>query len=609
MRTTAILAGAVLASGAAAQVAERAVDPESGHTYVRSEQPLTVYDAEALARALGGTLVAIGSQAEETFLLENFGGSEGYWIGLEYPREQWVTGENAEFTHWATGEPDGGGSEPFTLLNWGEPGAWVDASGDSETQRFRALIELAKGVTPGTPPATLGVSIARRGVLLCAIQDLTAKDLESSRHPNLNALWKRSAWSSDAGADSSGDPLAGLGMVVWSVGSAKSRLTSADTSRVVRSGNENLLSRIERVRPEVTTVVLFDDSSLTGLLMDGRVDVRVSTASRRKGGSQAPLADALARATPLCIVAAWTNMRTPGDEEPSASSRAKDLAAIDAELGTLLSAVQARPGYASEEWWIAVAGLTPGKPPRAGDLRARTAVPVCLVAPGTAPREWLGELALVDLAPSALAHLGIEARRSWQLDGRALALDVRARFGENLIVNGGAEAQFGWSTGPASLITGWRMLAPFRVARHAADAAKELGLSYFQDDAEGLARIEQSIDLGAFASDIDRGAVRFRLAGWLGTRGKFEASIECAVEFLGETGRTLERAVLGPVGQAERRGAGAEKSDASESPSAREVAGRVPRRARAARIVLSASGPSGVGQTMADDLSLILERE
>ncbi|NOT30762.1 MAG: hypothetical protein HOP15_09990 [Planctomycetes bacterium] len=627
MQPSVFLAVAVLASGGGAhvrQAAERAVDPESGHTYVRSAEPLSVYDAEVLARELGGALVAIGSAEEETFLLENFGALESYWIGLEFPRERWVTGEPLGFAHWAPAEPNDGPGAPFTLMNSDEPGAWLDASGAVDTQRYRALIEFSKGVAPGPTPLNLAARRAGRGVLLCAIQGLTAKELESARTPNLNALWKSSAWSFDAGADGSGDPLAGLGMLLLGVGSAKSRLASGGPASsnpigATRGGSENLLTRIEGMHPDVSTIALLDDAALAGILLDGKIDVRLSNASPRKGGSQAPLSEVLARAAPLCVVAAWTKIAMPGAEEGGNEDRAdadrsKDLAAIDKELGALLQTLRARAEYAEEQWWIAVAGLAPvaNKKAKADDLRARTGVPLCLLAPSAPPGEILGEVALVDLVPSALRHLGIETRTSWMLDGRALTLAAPLVLGTNLLVNGGAEAQFGWVGGAFPVLTGWRTLAPFRRARHdpAEPGPPERGQSHFQGVGDGLARIEQTIDLRSLAADVERGAVRFRLAGWLGVRRQSQASIECALEFLNEQRKVLERVVLGPVGVNEMRAdLGSEKGVALEGFIERQASGRIPRRARAARIVLAASGPAGVAETMADELSLVLERE
>jgi hypothetical protein len=575
-------------------VAERAVDPTSGHAYVRTGAVLSLLEAEAVARAAGAHLVAIESAGEEQFLLENFGGAEAYWIGLEFPRERWASGAELAFTHWAPGEPDGGASEPFTLLSWGEPGLWVDASGAAETQRFRALLEFpADAAVPETLPAP---ELPRaRGVLLCAIQGLSAKDLENPRLPHLQALRARSAWTLDAAGDASADPLAGLGALLWGVGADKSRLSLAEPASAARAAFPHLVERVEHARPDVATVALLDDRVLAGAVLDGRVDLRSAEASARRGGRPELAREALARAAPLCVVATWTDLA--GSVKPA--SRAKELAAIDAELGALLEALGARPNASEEAWWIAVAGVDPAPPPkgREDDARARTAVPLVLSAPGLAAGEILGEVALVDLVPSALAFLGIEPRLAWQLDGRVLALDAPARYGVNLLVNGDGEAQYGWSAGAQPYLPGWRQLAPFRLARHdERSRTPARGQSYFQGAGGELARMEQSVDLRALLTDVQRDAVRFRLTGRLGARGR-AATITCTLQFLGERGKPLERFELAPE---------AADEGVTNREHALEVTGRVPRHARAARVILEARG--AVNRSFADELALVFER-
>jgi hypothetical protein len=586
-------------------VAERATNAENGHAYVRTSDALTLIEADALARTMGGTLVSIGSAAEETFLLENFGASEGYWIGLEFPRETWNSGEKVVFAHWFTGEPSGGALEPFTVLNWGEPGGWGDTLGNAEKERYRALIEFETGA-PSAVPA-LPARAENRGVLLLAIQDLAPKDLENARLPNLNELWKRSAWSFDAAADGSGDPLASLGLLAWGVGSPKSRLASATPKDAAQQTNENLLARLEDLLPRVTTASLLDDANASGVLMDGRIDLRVSNASPRKGGSAAPIADALARPTPSCLLASWTDLAR-GEGNPG--DRAKDLAAIDQELGSLLATLRARPSFAAEEWWIALAGLAPEpvklpKKPSSEDLRARTAVPLCLLAPALPPGEILAEVGLVDVLPSALSFLGVEPRRSFGFDGRALALERAPAFGANLVVNGDAEAQFGYLQSDVTLVTGWRQLGGFQIGRYPSPSLPgdpgpaARGLYFFQGKPE--ARLEQTLDLSALAADVDRGAVSYRLAAQLGFLKASPAALELALEFLNERKKPMERVELAPP-EPGKKEAGLHAAGWT----AREASGRVPRRARVARLVLTTSGGE---DALADGIALVLARE
>jgi len=594
-------------------VAERATDPETGHTYVRTPEALAFADAERVARGMGGTLVSIGSSDEETFLLDNFGAGEGYWIGLEFPRAQWADGTPVAYARWAPGMPSGSAERPFTVLNWDEPGAWGDA-GDAAAERYRALLEFPAGVEPGVVPPLALARRARRGVLLVALHGLAAKELQNPRLPHLHGLLERGAWTFDAGADGSGDALAGLGLLAWGVGSAKSGLASATPEKAARHANENLLSRLERQYPEITTAALFDDAALSGILLDGRIDLRIASASARRGGTSEPVRDALARPTPLCLLAAFTDLALQG-EEASEARRSKEIAAIDRELGALLDGLRARPGFAEEEWWIAVAGLAPpapkaGKPAPEG--RARTAVPLVLVAPDVPPGELRAEVSLADLVPSAMQFLEVAPRASAGLDGRVLTLGARPELGVNLLFNAGAEAQLTYESGAFPLVPGWRVLAPFRLARHSSDTPgpPDCGANFFAGQEERLARMEQTLDLAPLAAEIDRGELRFTLSAWLGSRRQSPATIDLFVEFLNEARKPQDTVHLGPVGLEQRRAAlGVEQGVPRPGFVERSSSGKVPRRARAARIVLLAEGPSGVKETLADALSFVLTRE
>lgn len=591
-----------------AQVAERALDPSTGRTYVRSAEPLTFYDADALARLAGGTLVSLTSAEEETFVLDNFGAEEGYWIGLEFPREAWHSGEPYAFTHWFRGQPDGGAREPFTVLNFGEPGAWGDLAGDAEKELYRALIEFAPGAAPAELPA-LPPRPTKRGVLLLAVQDLSLRELESARLPNLAALWKEAAWTSDAAAEA--DALASLGALVWGVGAAKSRLALERPQEAALQTQESLLARLERALPQVSTAALLDDASASGILMDGRVDLRVAAASARKGGSAEAAAKALALPAPLCVVAAWTRFTVPGAEPEPEARRAQELAAIDQELGALLAALRARPDFAAEDWWIALTGLVPpaakppSKKPTSEELRALGGVPLGLVTKARGPGELLEELALVDLVPSALAHLGLAPRRAFGLDGRALALGRAPEVGLDLVVNGGAEDPPGYAhvTAESPHLTGWRQLGGFRAAPHAAGLAGDpgpevRGRNAFQGRAG--ARLEQTIDLSALAAEIDRGALRYELSALLGLARDTTAGIALELELLTEKRRPIERASLA-LPEPPKKDQGLRRAGWTPL----TLSGRLPRRTRALRLALVAAGP----EALADVVRLVCLRD
>lgn len=68
------------------------------------------YEAQDKALELGGNLVTINDEYEQTWLHTNFDPLNLYWIGLNDAREQgtweWVSGEPVNYTNWMEGAPD-----------------------------------------------------------------------------------------------------------------------------------------------------------------------------------------------------------------------------------------------------------------------------------------------------------------------------------------------------------------------------------------------------------------------------------------------------------------------------------------------------------------------
>jgi glucose/arabinose dehydrogenase len=116
----------------------------NGNEYVLTSGSLTWEQAQAEARRLGGNLVTINDAAEETWLKQTFGSTQGYWIGLTDRRiegqYEWVSGESSAYRNWAPGEPNNfRGNEDFIQMNFGSTSRWND---ESATRRFRGVVEI-----------------------------------------------------------------------------------------------------------------------------------------------------------------------------------------------------------------------------------------------------------------------------------------------------------------------------------------------------------------------------------------------------------------------------------------------------------------------------------
>jgi len=107
----------------------------------------TWQQAQAQAVTLGGNLVTVNDAAENQFLVNTFGGTEGLWIGLTDEVTQgtfkWANGEAVTYTNWSPGQPDNGGNQDYAWTNFQNPGKWDDAGDTVNNFNFRGIIEIA----------------------------------------------------------------------------------------------------------------------------------------------------------------------------------------------------------------------------------------------------------------------------------------------------------------------------------------------------------------------------------------------------------------------------------------------------------------------------------
>lgn len=151
----AFIAGLLALTGTAARV-------EAGPIYQLTSARETWLQAEAEAVSLGGHLVAINDAPEQALVLQLFGGTERFWIGLTDQAVEgtfvWSNGDPVTYTNWLSGEPNNFlGDEDYTIMNKNEAGKWNDVNviGSLDGGPFRGIIEIQQQLSAVPEPGSV----------------------------------------------------------------------------------------------------------------------------------------------------------------------------------------------------------------------------------------------------------------------------------------------------------------------------------------------------------------------------------------------------------------------------------------------------------------------
>ncbi|HEY8404828.1 MAG TPA: choice-of-anchor L domain-containing protein, partial [Flavobacteriales bacterium] len=112
----------------------------NGHTYFRSNVPMTWTEARNAAIDKGAHLLTINSAGEQSWIASQL--SEVIWLGLsDYLAEEnyeWITGEPLSYTNWCGSNPENSEDNDFVFLNPGTGGCW-DNTGNAFTTHYFVL--------------------------------------------------------------------------------------------------------------------------------------------------------------------------------------------------------------------------------------------------------------------------------------------------------------------------------------------------------------------------------------------------------------------------------------------------------------------------------------
>lgn len=286
---------------------------------------------------------------------------------------------------------------------------------------------------PGAPPSgPAGGRIPK--VLVIGIDGVRPDVLAEVATPNIDAL-AADGWYSGrtrtASPSVSGPAWSSMLTGVWP---EKHGVKGNDFAGRRYDDYPDFLTRMERMRPELSTFAAADWLPLMELEggdppISPLVDVRIVLDGYELGWAEADAEIAMRSAGYLADSdpdAAFVYLGNPDETSHRHSSVGAEyreaIGLADAHVGLLVNAVRSRPGYSAEDWLILVSTdhgrRADGS--HGGDSPEEMTTFILAHARSATAGPAYGATFIVDVAVTALSHLGIETEPAWGLDGRTL---------------------------------------------------------------------------------------------------------------------------------------------------------------------------------------------
>ncbi|NNF13514.1 MAG: hypothetical protein HKN72_09830 [Gemmatimonadetes bacterium] len=317
---------------------------------------------------------------------------------------------------------------------------WSEKANAAQRARPGALLKglvglvIALGFGCGTSQSD-SAPARRAKVLLIGIDGVRPDVLAEVQTPNLDALIAAGAYT--AGTTTTTPSVSGpaWSSMLTGVWPEKHGVLSNDFTAPRYDEYPDFLSHLEDVRSELTTVAVAD--WLPIMELDGRralvgpsIDVREALDGYELGWAEADRRGvdfAVSQLQGADPDATFVYLGNPDEASHEAGSIGEEyreaIAMADAEVGRLVRAVQGRGTLESEDWLILVS-TDHGR--RAdgghGGDSPEEMTGFILVSGPSADDVIEGPTYIVDVAVTALAHLGIDPPAAWGLDGRAVGL-------------------------------------------------------------------------------------------------------------------------------------------------------------------------------------------
>jgi predicted AlkP superfamily pyrophosphatase or phosphodiesterase len=295
------------------------------------------------------------------------------------------------------------------------------------------LTEGPRGAAIGQAPTDPQTRVPR--VLLIGIDGVRPDVLAEVETPNLDALIERGAFTDRArtGYPTVSGP--GWSSFLTGVWPEKHGVTDNEFQGKNYDAFPDLFTRIESVRPELETWVAADWLPLVandhnGPVISDAVDTKHVLDGYTEGWAEADERTVLLAETALSLRAPDAMFVYLGNpDETSHQHRSigleyrEAIALADRHVGRLVAAVRARS--TTEEDWLILVSTDHGRTAQGGhggDSPEERTIFYLASGPSVNPGSISEPVFIVDVAVTALTHLGIDIEPGWDLDGRAVGL-------------------------------------------------------------------------------------------------------------------------------------------------------------------------------------------
>ncbi len=282
--------------------------------------------------------------------------------------------------------------------------------------------------TSATPPAKKVVLIGWDGVRV---------DVLAEAHtPNFDRLVARGTFSDAALTRMptvSGPGWSSMVTGVWAVkhGVMGNEFSDNDYERY-----PDFLTRLEQLDPSFKTFALLNWPPLGtpasgGPMIGDGIDIKININGDTVGYGEADLLvcrlgeDELLQGDSDAVFLYFGNIDVVGHDTSSLSDEYREaIQEADRCLGRLLTAIKNRKRAANEDWLILMStdhGRT-DEGGHGGDSIQERTIFYLASGPSTTQAALASEAAIVDIAVTALVHLGITIQHEWNLDGKVVGL-------------------------------------------------------------------------------------------------------------------------------------------------------------------------------------------